>query len=45
MLDFRSKTNYCIGRDEGKEEVITEDVSKSCHVRPIRCLRTWMYLA
>lgn len=44
MLDFRSKTSYCMGRGEGKEEVVTEDVSESGHVRPIRCLRTQMCL-
>jgi len=43
MLDFRSKISYCIEKDEGKEEVITEDVSESCYVRPITCLRTQMY--
>lgn len=44
MLDFRSKTSYCMGRGEGKEEAVTEDVSESGHVRPIRCLRTQMCL-
>lgn len=45
MPDFRSKTSYSVVMGKGKEEAVTEDVSESCHGRPIRCLRSQIYLA
>lgn len=44
MLDFRQNPQQFHWRDKEKE-AITKDVSKSCHVRPIRCLRPQMYMA
>lgn len=43
MLGFIRNHQQFQWRDK-KKEVLTKDVSKSCHVRPIRCLRPQIYL-
>lgn len=43
MLDFRRNRQQFHWRDKEKE-VLTKDVSKSCHMRPIRCLRPQIFM-
>lgn len=43
MLDFRSNHQQFHWRDKEKE-VLTKDVSKSCHERPFGCLRSQIFM-